>query len=177
MGGEEFPMEQNELNRLSRQIAWLWVLWSISFSLVFLLGVFVITGVITANEIRARRVVIVDDKGKPRIALVMEPGQVVELQRKGETFPVHYIESAVVYVYDPTGKSRIMLRANSDHSAEVNLCDRQGKVRIGFTATDFPGMTFYDTEGRGRLTLSLSGTGDPSIKLYSSDWQVIFEAP
>lgn len=170
-------MQQSELKWLSRQIAWLWIAWSISFSLLLLLGVFVITGVIPASEIRARRVTVVDDKGKPRIALVMEPGHIVELQRKGETFPVHYIESAIVYVYDPTGKPRIMLRANSDHSAEVNVCDREGKVRIGFTATDLPGVTFYDAEGRGRLTLSLSGTGDPSIKLYSSNWQVIFEAP
>ncbi|MCS7263908.1 MAG: hypothetical protein NZ805_03650 [Armatimonadetes bacterium] len=170
-------MEQSELKSLSRQIAWLWITWSISFSLLFLLGVFVITGFISANEIRTRRVLVVDDKGNTRIALVMEPGHVVELQRKGETFPVHYIESAVVYVYDPKGKPRIMLRANSDHSAEVNVCDRQGKVRIGFNATDLPSATFYDTEGRGRLSLSLSGTGEPTIKLYSPDWQVIFEAP
>ncbi|MCS7186113.1 MAG: hypothetical protein N3B10_02740 [Armatimonadetes bacterium] len=170
-------MQKEELKGLSRQIGWLWLAWSISFSILFLLGVFVITGVIPANEIKARRILVVDDKGKPRIALVMEPGHVVELQRKGETFPVHYIESAVVYVYDPTGKPRIMLRAHSDHSAEVNICDRQGKVRIGFTATDLPGVTFYDAEGRGRLTLSLSGTGDPNIKLYSHDWQPIFEAP
>jgi len=40
-----------------------------------------------------------------------------------------------------------------------------------------PGATLYDQEGRGRLTFSLSGTGDPNIKLYSQDWQVIFEAP
>ena len=160
-----------------RQLGWLWIVWSISFSVLFLLLVLVITGWITANELRARRIVIVDDKGKPRIALVMEPGHVVELQRKGKTFPVHYIESAIVYVYDPTGKPRIMLRANSDHSAELNVCDRQGRVRIGFTATDLPGVTFYDSEGRGRLTLSLSGTGEPSIKLYSPDWQVLFEAP
>ncbi len=170
-------MEKEEVRKLMRQLGWLWIVWSISFSVLFLLLVLVITGWITANELRARRIVIVDDKGKPRIALVMEPGHVVELQRKGKTFPVHYIESAIVYVYDPTGKPRIMLRANSDHSAELNVCDRQGRVRIGFTATDLPGVTFYDSEGRGRLTLSLSGTGEPSIKLYSPDWQVLFEAP
>lgn len=170
-------MEQGELRRLARWISWLWIVWSISFGLLLLFGVFIITGTITANEIRTRRILVVDDKGKPRIALVMEPGHVVELQRKGETFPVHYIESAVVYVYDPNGYPRIMLRANADHSAEVNVCDRQGKTRIGFVATDMPGMTFYDFDGRGRLTLSLSGTGDPSIKLYSFNWQVIFEAP
>lgn len=170
-------MEKNELNWLSRQISWLWVTWGISFSLLLLFGVFVITGTIPLSEIRVRRILVVDDKGMPRIALVMEPGHVVELQRKGETFPVHYIESAVVYVYDPNGNPRIMLRANSDNSAEVNICDRQRKVRIGFTATESPGVTFYDSEGRGRLTLSLSGTGDPSIKLYSPDWQTIFEAP
>ncbi|MCC6038590.1 MAG: hypothetical protein LM632_10345 [Armatimonadetes bacterium] len=170
-------MEQEEVRKLARQLGWLWIAWSISFSILFLFVVLILTGWIPANELKARRIVIVDDKGKPRIALVMEPGHVVELQRKGETFPVHYIESAVVYVYDPNGYPRIMLRANSDSSAELNICDRQGKVRIGFTATDLPGATLYDQEGRGRLTFSLSGTGDPSIKLYSQDWQVIFEAP
>ncbi|MGQ9462891.1 MAG: hypothetical protein ACUVRR_07540 [Candidatus Fervidibacter sp.] len=170
-------MEHEKVRKLERQIGWLWIVWSISFSLLFLLIILILTGWVPASELKARQIVIVDDKGKPRIALVMEPGQVVELQRKGETFPVHYIESAVVYVYDPNGQPRIMLRANSDTSAEVNVCDRQGKVRIGFTATDLPGVTFYDQEGRGRLTFSLSGSGDPHIKLYSQDWQVLFEAP
>ncbi|MCS7192395.1 MAG: hypothetical protein NZ937_05370 [Armatimonadetes bacterium] len=170
-------MEGSEKKSLSRQIIGLWFAWSISFSLLLLLGVLVITGIIPAKVIKVRQFVVVDDKSIPRIALVMEPGRIVELQRKGETFPVHYIESAAVYVYDPSGKPRIILRANSDHSAEVNLCDRQGKVRIGFSASELPNVTFYDEYGRGRLTLSLSGTGDPKIKFYSPDWQVIYEAP
>lgn len=168
---------EEEIRRLSRQLGWLWIAWSISFCLVFLFVVLVLTGWIPVNELRARRIIIVDDKGKPRISLTMEPGQVVELQRKGGTFPVHYIEGAIICVYDPNGYPRILLRANPDNSAELNICDREGKVRIGFTATDLPGVTFYDRDGRGRMTFSLSGTGEPNIKLYSQDWQVLFEAP
>ncbi|MFA0754060.1 MAG: hypothetical protein IMHGJWDQ_001991, partial [Candidatus Fervidibacter sp.] len=42
------------MERLARQVAWLWVVWSISFGALLLMLVMVICGVITVKELRAR---------------------------------------------------------------------------------------------------------------------------
>ncbi len=165
------------MERLARQVAWLWVVWSISFGALLLMLVMVICGVITVKELRARHLVVVDDKGTPRIALTMQPTHVVELVRKGETFPIRYVETALVSLCDPQGQQRISLKTGGEGSVEVVLYDRQGKARIGLTATELPSITLYDPEGRGRLALSLSGDGQPHLRLYGPNWEVLYEAP
>ncbi len=165
------------MDRLVRQLGWLWLLWSISTGALLLLGVLVITGTIPAPYLKVRRLVVTDHQGTPRIVMAMEPMQIVALERKGKDFPVHYIESAAVALYDPQGRQRILLRTNADSSVEVLLYDRGQRVRIGLTTVDFPGITLYDAQGRGLLTLSLGGDAQPRLRIYSPDWQVVYEAP
>ncbi len=165
------------MERLARQVGWLWLLWSLSVGFLLLLWVLTVTGWIPVVEMRARRLVVVDHKRQPRIVMVMEPMQIVELKRKGETFPVHYIESATLALYDPAGRRRIVLRTNADSSVEVLVCDRQERVRIGLTATDFPNITLYDAHGRGLMNLSLGGDAQPRMRIYHPDWTLLHEVP
>jgi type IV secretory pathway component VirB8 len=46
-------MEQEEVRKLARQLGWLWIAWSISFSILFLFVVLILTGWIPANELKS----------------------------------------------------------------------------------------------------------------------------
>jgi len=103
-------------------------------------------------EIRARQIVLIDEKGKPRCILAMGkegPGLALS-DENGEMRSLLRIDAdgAGLSLYDENGKPRAVLDADRNGSG-LALYDETGKPRAGlFVGKDGPKLTLFDKKGK-----------------------------
>jgi len=98
------------------------------------------------NEVRAKRLLLVDDAGKIRAMLTMTPA------------------GPALVLYDAAGNPRVALDVNADGSG-LALSDAAGKIRAVLRVdADGSGLALRDAAGKPRAGLTLTATG-PALVL------------
>jgi hypothetical protein len=127
-----------------------------------------------ADEIRARRVVIVDDKGRVRADLaVLGDGSAVALDFRDEAGQiraelVHSKEGPALILGDGSGQVRAALEAGDDRVG-LTLKDSNGKRRLGLAAVkDQSGLQLFDEAETVQASLGLRKTG-PALSLRNGN--------
>lgn len=161
---ERLENMERELGRVKRRNHWL------LGAILLLVGGLVAVGALkaivapaqaqgagTAEEIRAKKIVLEDDNGKVRAWLDVVAG------------------IPMMMVLDENGEVRVALAAGKDDPRLV-LCDEKGRgrTRLG-TGKDGPNLALYDENGKVRAALSADKDG-PNLVLYDENGKVIWSA-
>jgi len=117
------------------------------------------------EDVRAKRIVIVDDEGKARITLSSSS------------------EQPSLSLFDKDGKARMRLSLGQG-MPDIRLFDKSGKKGAGIAVTDLAGPQIYfaDRAGKSRAVMGYRRTepgaiGYPFLHLYDEDGKVVYKAP
>ncbi len=102
------------------------------------------------DELRVKRLSIIDDKGKVRISAATNPDGAASLSW-----------------FDRDGRPRIVAAALQDGGAAVSWLDRDEKIRID-ASTDQNGrahVAWFDRDGKGRILASTERDGSVSLPI------------
>ncbi len=107
------------------------------------------------DEVRTKRLVVIDDKGKSRAILTLVSNG-----------------SPVLGLWDDKNKSRMSLTLGPDGSPALALRDDNGTDRAGLTVlpSGNPALSLSDDNGNTRVFLSLSD-GSPRLRLADGNGQ------
>jgi hypothetical protein len=125
-----------------------------------------------ADEVRARRFLLVDDRGGTRAALTVAPdGTALFIVADGSRRPrvsltVGTSGAPSLAVYDGRGHRRATLGVDGGDAPFLLLADgeERGLATLGVTADGGASLTFSDTAARRRLVAGLI-TGEPTVAL------------
>jgi len=110
------------------------------------------------NDIRARRIILEDDNGKPRLVLGAKEG-------------------AGLALTDENGKPRAMLFMTKD-GVRLSLSDENNQERAALAVTkDGPGLALYDQNGKTRATLAFAIKTGAGLVLVDESGKVVWGAP
>lgn len=137
------------LDRLERKVRWWKVVGSVAAGAVGAILLLGATGAKVADEIRAKRVVIVDDSGKPRILLgkgIFEAYEVSLVNTKGIKAAQLYLAEfappatpatqAGLALYDGKGNQHISLAMYSEPDFDRAKLLLRGESRVGFESRE-----------------------------------------
>lgn len=115
-----------------------------------------------ADELRAKRFVLVDSKGNPRAGIILESD-----------------ESATVNLYGKDRRSGARIGVRGDGSMGLSLFGPGGKPHSGLVvqADGSTALALSDKEGRLRALFGVESDGTPTLQLNGKDGKVIWKAP
>lgn len=133
-----------------------------------------------AKEVRVRRLVLVDEKGRTRATFGAEEDApaLVLLDEKGTTRVrlVVLRNGSKLDLCDGNGNVRAVLGADKD-GPMLGLSDEKGKPRaVLIVASNGPALGLLDKDGRSRARLGM-GTDGPTLILYDKNRKVKWHAP
>jgi hypothetical protein len=157
---------RNRLNRLERENR-IWKAAAILALAIFALGTLMgATGSkepLVIDEIRAKRVYIVDGEEKIRAALALVVKENVE-------------KGVGLALYDGKGRTRASLGV-SPNGSNVLLKDADGKTRATLaTSQNGPAMALFDSNFNPRAALTVTENG-PALRLYDANRNVFWGRP
>lgn len=181
---EALPQRVARLERENRRWKALGIVALALLGVVGLLGATSPGSGTVADEIRARRFILVDDAGRDHAALGIEPGGAAGLAFAGPDGKLRALlgiegdGSGFLGLADRSGTLRVMLGA-MEGSAGLNLADRAGKDRAGLViAPDGTGgLTLSDPSGRARAVLALEPGGLAALEILDPAGKPAFRAP
>ena len=157
---------QNRLNRLERESR-IWKSAAILALAIFALGI--LMGATSSkkprvvDEIRAKRLYIVDGEDKIRAALALVVKENVE-------------KGVGLALYDRKGHTRASLGV-SPNGSNVLLKDADGKTRATLaTSQNGPAFVLFDSNFNPRAALTVTGKG-PALRLYDANREVFWSEP
>lgn len=185
---------ERRIARLERE-RWAWRIGIVAVVAGLLgLGAAATPGVV--EEVRARKVVVVDAQGKERLSLGTLPdGRAVLVLRDArgkERLELSVLAdgSPGLVFWDAQGAERLALGVPGDFMSWLSLSDAQGKVRIrlNVAADGGPVLVLADARGvartvLGRTVLETIATGvkqerpESSLVFFGPDGKVVWKAP
>ena len=109
-------------------------------------------------EVRAQRLVLVDDEGKVRATL--GPASTIRAILAADKGPR-------LSLYDAAGKERVTLSVTAD-GPRLDLFDAEGKGRAGLVVfKDVPNLSLWDEASRCRASLAMTADG-PGLTLFDA---------
>jgi len=153
---ERLAKVERELDATKRRSRWLLAALAVAFGVWVLAGI--LGGRIAVNEVRARRLVLVDDEGQERAALdVIGNGPGLTL-------------------LDAAGNCRAMLAVTAEEPW-LTLFDAAQKPRAALEMTpNGPRLTLADETGKTRALLAVAAHG-PGLYLNDAAGEAIWSAP
>jgi len=126
-----------------------------------------------ADEIRTRKLVIVDDMGKERIraSISDENGVGISIHdEQGGTrvaIGITVDEQPALVMGNKEGRALIVLSTN-ELGPELKMLDAQGKTRIALGIYDEFGssLNVFDKKGKNRLVIGVTGMEKPVVGMY-----------
>lgn len=125
------------------------------------------------DELRAKRVTVVDDKGNIRAMLSVTDGgsQLLMSDNKNHTRVKLYTDaegSATMALCDEKNQPRVLLFVSDDGTPQLALSDEKGKgrARLHLAADGSPNMSVDDSKGKGRAMLYLAADGSPTLSMH-----------
>ncbi len=173
-------MEQQNWQALQERVGWLerrlkftlllavggWMLFGVIWALL-LLGLK--QGTIQFRDLRARRLAIVDERGRERIELAVIPD-------KEDPEGV-----AGLVLADVAKRAGVLISVSSIGGATLSLSDTTGRPRIILMITppfETPAFTFYNAEGKLCADLYIDPRdGAAKLRFLDAKGQVLFKAP
>ncbi len=166
MSAKQTDTLQIRLNRLERENR-IWksaaILASATIAVGILMGAANSKKPLVVDEIRAKRIYIVDEEDKIRAALALVVKKNVE-------------KGVGLALYDEKGLTRASLGV-SPNGSNVLLKDERGKTRATLaTSQSGPALALFDSNFNPRAALTVTGDG-PALRLYDSNRNVFWGGP
>jgi hypothetical protein len=154
---------ERELARATRRNNWF--LAGLGLAVGLLAVGWLFTGFVThtVKEVRTKRFVLVDEKGRNRALLSVDnagPGLSLSDENGHKRVGLAaFKEASGMSLYDEKGENRVMLSVDKTGSA-LALSDENGKKRAGMAVfRDASGLSLYDENGKHRATLAVLKNG------------------
>ncbi len=150
------PAIEDRLDRLEREMC----RWKkLATAALACLSLTVLLGAVAnvAEEVKAKRFVLVGQDGQPRGGLSVDTDGIAALR-----------------LFDQDGLPRALLSVTANGSPTLSLVE-QGRPRVMLNLG--PGLVVYDKGGLPRATLGVTPAGAPTLTLTDLQGQVIWSAP
>jgi len=125
------------------------------------------------EEVRTKKLVIVDDKGEARMTLVVLPDGMPRLSmsdEKGESralFGLSTGDTPFLYMSDDKGEARMTLVVLPDGKSKLDMKDEKGHSRMTLMVLPdgTPILSMKDEKGNHRMTLVVLPDGTPRLDI------------
>jgi hypothetical protein len=156
MGEKSVSEEEERLQQLEKQVRELRMTSLAGAVGVVVLCLFTLFRILSGSvpdEIRAKRIAVIDPQGKPAIELA--------IREDNPRFSFRDIEGNLRAVFELQGEGRPVL----------TFLDKERHYRATFGLSDEgnPGIAFWDNDYRLRANFKLAGGGEPALGLFSRE--------